>query len=138
MHFLILYWSSHSKPSIAKRLQSPNLPLFELSAFHLASPFKCIFSPRAQQCYSFNSICPQSWNIWSTSMGPNTFQLDVGTYKHSQTLTGTDQLPFIELNGYTLMAWPMVEQFWSLKKCSSSGNYSPQHDKKSFRKVLHN
>lgn len=36
------------------------------------------------------------------------------------------------------MAWPMVEQFWRLEKSRSSGNYSPQHDKKSFLKVLHN
>lgn len=60
------------------------------------------------------------------------------THKHSRTLTGTDQLPSTELHGQTLMAWPMVEQFWSLQKCSSGRNYSPQHDKKFFRKVLHN
>lgn len=32
----------------------------------------------------------------------------------------------------------MVEQFWSLEKSRSSGNYSPQHDMKSLIKVLHN
>lgn len=36
------------------------------------------------------------------------------------------------------MAWPMVEQFQSPEKSRSSGNYSPQHDNKSFIKVLHN
>lgn len=36
------------------------------------------------------------------------------------------------------MARPMVEQLWRLEKSRSSGNYSPQHDKKSFLKVLHN